>query len=302
MIAIAESGSTKCEWVILNNEGAIEKNFKTQGFNPDFHSTDFVSKSLNNFEELSSIKNNITQVFFYGASCSSNNLNAIISNGLQQVFKNASITVDHDLLAAAYSLYEGEPIISCILGTGSNSAYFDGEKIKESIPALGFILGDEGGGGYFGKKLFSDYFYNRLPQKMHDDFSQTYHLSWDIARKKVYGNIHANVYLASFMPFIAKYKKEDYVNDMIKEGMSRFIDIHVSCFSNYKNCKVGFVGTIAHVFKDIIKEELNKQGFELGQLIKSPILELVDYHKKYKLLSFENEITSHPFKSPPINH
>jgi N-acetylglucosamine kinase-like BadF-type ATPase len=279
MIAIAESGSTKCEWVILSNDGQKISSFKTQGFNPDFHNTSFVAKTLGECEEMNKVKANIEKLYFYGASCSSASLNKIIADGLAQVCTNAKIEVDHDLLAAAYSLYEGEPIITCILGTGSNSCYFDGKKVIEKVPALGFVIGDEAGGGYFGKRLLAEYFYNRLPQEIQDDFTKTYNLTWGEARKKIYGNIHANVYLASFMPFVAKHKDNPYINSIIREGIAKFIEVHVGCYSEMKKCKVGFVGSISHVLKDIILEELQKQGFELGKVVANPITQLVNYHR-----------------------
>lgn len=290
MIAIAESGSTKTEWVILNQNGEKVSQFKTQGFNPDFHSSDFIFTTLNQSYDLFSIKEKINQVYFYGASCSSESLNKIVTNGLQPVFPNARVEIDHDLKAAAYSLYDGEPLISCILGTGSNSAYFDGENIQEEVPALGFIIGDEAGGGYFGKRIIAEYFYNNLPKKIHDDFSKTFQLSWDDARKKIYGNIHANVYLASFMPFVAKHREDPFIEEIIREGIAKFIKVHVSCFKKYGKCKVGFVGSIASIFQNIIAEELFKQGFEYGKIIKSPIEELVEYHKKYKNLIPNNSL------------
>ena len=290
MKAIAESGSTKCEWVILNEEGLVESNFKTQGFNPDFHSTEFVASTLGQCVDLFASKDKITSVYFYGASCSSPKLNKRIIDGLQQIFRNAEIVVDHDLLAAAYSLYEGVPLISCIIGTGSNSCYFDGKNLSEEVPALGFIVGDEAGGGYFGKQLLADYFYKRLPENIQQDFKATYQLTWGEAREKIYGNIHANVYLASFMPFIAKHRQEKYIIDLMRQGFAKFIEVHVGCFSNKETKQVGFVGSIAFIFKDILIEELRKQGFEAGRIIKSPINELVNYHRNYmNILSEANK-------------
>ena len=256
MIAIAESGSTKCEWVILNEEKQVIQNFKTQGFNPDFHDSDFIFNSLSTSEDFLAIRNEINTIYFYGASCSSECLNKIVVEGLQRVFANAKILVDHDLLAAAYSLYEGEPLVCCILGTGSNSCFYDGAELKEMIPALGFIMGDEAGGAFFGKRLLSDFFYNKLPKQIHEDFERIYQLTWAEAREKIYGNIHANVYLASFMPFIGKYKEEAYVQEMIREGFAEFIKVHVSCFDQSSNGKIGFVGSIAFIFKNILMEEL----------------------------------------------
>ncbi len=296
MIAIAESGSTKCEWVILNDEGLVESNFKTQGFNPDFHSTEYVADTLSQCVDLFASKDKINNVYFYGASCSSPKLKQRIVNGLVQVFRNAEIVVDHDLLAAAYSLYENQPLISCIIGTGSNSCFFDGENLIEKIPALGFVMGDEAGGGYFGKQLLSDFFYKRLPTVIQEDFEATYQLTWGEAREKIYGNIHANVYLASFMPFIAKHKQEQYIMDMLRHGFAKYLEIHVGCFSEYKSKQVGFVGSLAFIFKDILIEELKKQGYKAGKIIKSPINELVNYHRNY--LNILSHATSKKSKSP----
>jgi glucosamine kinase len=282
MIAIAESGSTKCDWVILDQQGRIAQEFKTQGFNPYFHSSDFVRDTLMHCTDLAPMRENITHLYFYGAGCSSTDLNAIIHSGLSQVFSKALISVEHDLVASAYSLYQGEPIIACIIGTGSNSCFFDGQKVHEYVPALGFILGDEASGSYFGKRVLADFFYHRLPSEMHHDFKERFDLKWSETLGKVYSNVHANVYLASFMRFIADHRENAYVVEMVKEGMARFIDIHVTHYPDYHRHKVGFVGSIAHLFTDILHEELAKRDCKPGLIIKHPVQQLVDYHLNYK--------------------
>lgn len=281
MIAIAESGSTKCDWVILNSELEEVGRANTVGFNPYFHDETFVCETLSKNIELSHVSQSITQLFFYGAGCSNPNLNQIIHGALSRSFPNAHVTVDHDLVAAAYSLYEGEPVISCIIGTGSNSGFFDGQTVTEFVPALGFILGDEASGSYFGKRVLSDYFYNRLPSEMQRDFADQFNLKWSDTLNKVYNNPHANVYLASFMKFIASHRDNDYVIEMVRDGMARFIDIHVTGFSNFDQYKVGFVGTIAHVFSDVLNEELYKRDCQLGLILKSPVDRLVQYHVEH---------------------
>ncbi len=284
MIAIAESGSTKTEWIILDEKsGEIIKSIRTAGFNPDFHSSEHITTTLNQSADISKIKEEVKTVYFYGAGCSNVILNAIVSDALELVFTKASITVDHDLLAAACSVYDGNEIICGILGTGSNSCYYDGQKIFEELPSLGFIAGDEGSGGSIGKRFLADYFYKKLPKEINDDFKSTYKLTWAMARKEIYGSNHPNVYCASFMPFIAKYKETDYVKGIIRAEMKMFIDAHVKCFVNYSSNKVGFVGSIAYYFQDILKEELEKESFEFVHVIKNPAMNLVDYHRKYKI-------------------
>ena len=278
MIVIAESGSTKCDWEILDSKGTKLYSDKTVGFNPYFHSEEFIGSELNKSNDLKTHRESVSRVFFYGAGCSSDYLNQTVINALSSFFPNAEVSVDHDLLAAAYSLYQGKPVISCIIGTGSNSCFFDGKKIEESVPALGFILGDEGSGSYFGKRLLADFFYKRLPSEMQYDFQKEFNLEWSEAVKMVYQNIHANVYLASFMRFMAKHKDNAYVIEMVREGMARFIDVHVTSFSRYHEYEVSFVGTISHVYRDILEEELYKRDCKLGQIVKNPIDQLVDYH------------------------
>lgn len=283
MIAIAESGSTKCDWIILNDQREVTMTARTPGFNPYFHNRQFILKELSQCPELVVLKEDITSIFFYGAGCSSDELNEVVKSALQQFFTKANVAVDHDLVAAAYSLYSGEPIISCIIGTGSNSCFFDGIETKELVPALGFILGDEASGSYFGKKILADYFYQRLPHEMQRDFENRFPLKWTHAIEKVYQNPHANVYLASFMKFIADHKENPYITEMIREGMARFIDIHVTNFMEYHRYEVGFVGTVAYVFKEILIEELQKRDCKVGPIIKSPIDNLVRYHVEHKL-------------------
>ncbi len=279
MIAIAESGSTKCDWVFLNKEGAEQTRIKTIGFNPYFHSSAFVADSLSELDDFRGIANTVTHVFFYGAGCSTDALQAQIASGLEQVFTKAQISVDHDLVAAAYSLYDGEPLISCILGTGSNSCFYDGDKIHEALPALGFILGDEASGCHMGKQFITDYLYKRLPADIHEDFEGRYNLTWSDIRPEVYNSVHANVYLSAYMPFIYEWRDSDYVRQLVVKSIRSFISIHVASYPKYRDVPIGFVGSIAFLFQDIIKQELEKHGCRIGRIIRGPIESLVDYHK-----------------------
>jgi N-acetylglucosamine kinase-like BadF-type ATPase len=170
MILIADSGSTKSDWVLIS--GSEKKAFNTIGLNPFFHNEESVYEAIKSNDDLFLIRDEINLIYFYGAGYSSDKLNAIIERGLKRVFKNAEIHVDHDLNACAYATYDGEPSISCILGTGSNSCYYDGKNVIEVVPALGYILGDEGSGTYFGKQLLSNYLYKRLPENIYKSFKE----------------------------------------------------------------------------------------------------------------------------------
>lgn len=277
MIAIAESGSTKTAWFIVNENGITVNQFNTQGFNPDFHESIDISEALSKSQEIKEIGDEICKVYFYGASCSNKINNNKVKAGLMSVFPRSAIYVDHDLLACAYALTDGVDLITCILGTGSNSAYFDGEKLIEELPALGVFMGDEASGGYFGKQLIRDYFYKKLPVDMQEQLQKEYNLNWTEVRQIIYGSSKANVYLASFMPFIYHFHKHEYVKNMVREGIQSFIEVHIKCFQNYPSRKVGFVGTIAFLFQDIISQELRKHDFELIKVVKSPGKDLVKY-------------------------
>ena len=276
MILIVDSGSTKSDWVVVNG---LEKTYlSTMGLNPFFHSEEIVVAAVENNSELFAIRNEVSEVCFYGAGCSSDSLKAIIQRGLQRVFVAAKITVDHDLTACAYATYEGEPAISCIIGTGSNSCYFDGISVSEEVPALGYILGDEGSGSYFGKKLIASYLYNKLPEHIHTSFYTETKLTKDAIVRRVYMETDANVFLASMMKFIIKHNEDPFIKKMIFEGFKDFVEIHVLCYANYTEIKTHFVGSIAHLFKTELAEACAFHGVNLGKTIQKPIDGLLDYH------------------------
>lgn len=284
MKLVVESGSTKANWALVNDTGNITATFDTIGFNPFFHTADFIAKQIQNNGELAQTASIINEVFFYGAGCSSNHYKQIVAHGLMQVFNKASIHVDHDLVAAAYATYQGKPCISCIIGTGSNSCFFDGFTLYEEVPALAYILGDEGSGSYFGKKLVSDYLYKKLPQDIEADFEDMYLLSKAIIFENVYQKPHANVYLASFTPFVSKHKAHPYFAQMIYDGMKLFLQNHVCCYKNYKEVSAHFVGSVAYHFSEVLEQAAVELGVNMGSIIKQPIEHLVAYHVQYLFL------------------
>ena len=279
MILVVESGSTKSDWVLVEN-GIKIKRFKTMGFNPFFHNETIIYNAIKYNNDLCNISKNVKHVFFYGAGCSSEEMNNIIIKALSRVFINSKINVDHDLLACALATYENQPSISCILGTGSNSCFYDGNSISETVPALGYILGDEGSGSFYGKILLTDFLYNRLPDEINKGFIKKFNINKDIIFENIYMKPHANVYLASFMRFISDFKHTEYVDIMIKAGMIKFILNHVCCYKNHKEYKVHFIGSISFIFKEQLIFAANEIGINIGQIIKNPVDNLVDHHIK----------------------
>jgi N-acetylglucosamine kinase-like BadF-type ATPase len=280
MIFIVESGSTKSDWVLLNDKNN-QTFYSTMGFNPYFHSSEFIEAELRKNSDIIAVSSEITRIYFYGAGCSSADLNNVVLEGLKKIFPLAEILVDHDLLACAYATYSGNPAISCILGTGSNSCYFDGEQVSEVIPALGYILGDEGSGSYFGKKLLAAYLYHQLTPELSLDLEETYGVSKSNIISRVYQEPNANVYIASFMPFISKHAEHPIFQQMVEAGLKHFMEVHVCCYPNYKEVEVNFVGSIAGVFRAALQRAADSLSIRIGQVIKSPVNGLVTYHINY---------------------
>jgi N-acetylglucosamine kinase-like BadF-type ATPase len=275
MVIIIESGSTKADWLIIQGEKRYYHN--TIGFNPFFHSTEIVAETLKNDQTLQDVFDLEGEIHFYGAGCSSKELNQTIENGFKTVFKNATVSVDHDLLAAGLSLYRGKNVIACILGTGSNSLLFDGKNLHEEVPALGYILGDEGSGSFFGKQILSDFLYCRLPQQIESDLRQL-GLSKDEIFRKVYMEPNANVFLASISPILIQNKELEYCQNLIRKGFDLFLDRHVLCFKDCFTTEVSFVGSIAALLASELEAVCQEKGLTVGQIIRKPIDSLANYH------------------------
>lgn len=288
MILIAESGSTKSDWVLLDNKGREIDRWNTMGFNPYFHTADLVCEKLSSTDGLRVWAEKVEQTWFYGAGCSSDELKAIIREGLDRVFTNSVNHVGHDLEAAAFALYEGEPEIACILGTGSNSCYFDGCAVSEEVPSLAYILGDEGSASFIGKRIVADFLYKRLPEPLQSDFEKMYKLSKDDIIGSVYHKPFANVYLAGFGPFAGKHADHPYIKGLVKEGFTKFIEIHVMCFENAPHVPVSFVGSVAKVYEDILTECLDDFGLRKGKVLAKPVNHLIKYHINFiKILELQ---------------
>ena len=284
-ILIADSGSTKCDWLVITEHGQELGEFHTMGFNPYFHDADLVEREMNANSQAMEVADSVDRVYFYGAGSSSPELCEVIAEGLRRVFANAVVHVGHDLDGAAYSTYTGEPAVTCILGTGSNSCMFDGTTVTEEVPALAYILGDEGSGSWFGKRLLSSFLYHKLPAAINDDFVEQYGLDKLSITKRVYQEPNANVFLASFMTFLGRHKSDPFVQDWLDEGFKEFLDVHVACFEGASTMPIHFVGSVAYHFQDALKKACADRGYRVGNIIKKPIDGLAQYHVEFILKS-----------------
>ncbi len=284
MILVADSGSTKADWVIVESTGIGEK-VSTVGFNPYFHDESFIFNVLQKSKALSEIAENIEKIFFFGAGCSSNDRIQIVSKALGKFFIDAQIVVDHDVKAAVLATCGDEAGISCILGTGSNSCYFDGKNIHKNNYGLGFIMGDEGSGSYFGKKLIAHYLYNILPKNLKAKFEEESVMSKEIMIAHVYNNPNANVWLASFAKFFTENKNDPWIIQQVTKGIEEFFDLSVCGYDNFKKIKIHFVGSIAFYFQEIVRKVGNEKNAQVDKIIQHPIGNLAEYYwrKEYNI-------------------
>ena len=269
--------------MVIDEQGNALSEFHTMGFNPYFHNADLVESKMHESNEAMALAPDVSKVYFYGAGSSSEALCAIIREGLERVFTAADVHVGHDLDGAAYSTYAGDPAITCIIGTGSNSCYFDGKVTSEKVPALAYILGDEASGSWFGKRLLALHLYHKLDPTVDADFVSTFGFSKDDIVNRVYQEPNANVFLASFMTFIGRHQEVPQIISLLEEGFQAFIDVHVKCYLNYREVPVHFVGSVAYHFQHVLRHVCEREGIEVGHIIKRPIDGLADYHVKYIL-------------------
>lgn len=283
MIAIIDGGSTKCDWVILKNSGKPHLKTTTLGFNPNTITPDFIGKEIDRNQDLFFLKNHIEKIFFYGSGCGTAANVKKIEDEFLEIFPYAEVRIKEDLTAAAYAAYDGRPTMVCILGTGSNSCFFDGEKIRIDLPSLGFLIGDEGSGSALGKNLLRRYFMKKLPQDLELAFRNTYNLTIDEAIKNMYHNPRANAYLGSFNKFIADHKGHPYFQNMVFDEMKNFLDYQVLPYKEAGEVEINFIGYIAYIYEDILRAAAAELNLSVGRVVQKPIESLVDYHKKYIL-------------------
>lgn len=283
MIAIVDGGSTKCDWVILENSGKIHLKTTTLGFNPNIINPDFILQEIDKNPELFFLKNHIEQVFFYGSGCGTPDNALKVKNEFIQTFPHAAVSIKEDMTAAAYAAYNGKPAIVCILGTGSNSCFFDGDKIRIDLPSLGFLIGDEGSGSALGKHLLRRFFMKKLPQDLENDFRATYNLTIEEAIRRMYHNPRANAYLGEFNKFIAERKKHPYFQNMVFDELKNFLDYQVLPYPEAGDSEINFIGYIAFIYEDILRSAAAELNLKIGKVVQKPIESLVDYHKKYIL-------------------
>ena len=280
MILIADGGSTKADWIAINDEKNEEFRVRTLGLNPAIVPKEELRNRIVNMFQLINVKNDVNEIHFYGAGCGTPKPIEILKTILESIFVNATVFISEDMLAAVYAASGKKPAIVCILGTGSNSCYFDGENMKTLVPSLGYILMDEASGNYFGKRLLIDYYYNQMPLDIAQEFKKEFNLEVDTIKENLYRMPNPNMYLASFAKFMFDFKDNDYIKGIITHGFQEFFKYRILPFNKTAETPIYFIGSIAHYFRDILEEIATKNNLKVTDIIQRPIDNLLAYHKE----------------------
>lgn len=284
MILIVDGGSTKCDWISVDNKGQqLQEKIRTSGLNPEILKEKKLYKILKNNEALMNSQNDVSHVFFYGAGCGTEKPRLLLKRILQEFFTNAEVEVSEDTMAAVRATlnHDDEAAVVCILGTGSNCSYYDGERLHQRVTSLGYILMDDASGNYFGKQLIRDYYFNQMPEAIRVSFADTYNMDADFIKNNLYKESSPNAYLANFAEFLFLNKETVYIENMIKDGIRVFARNMIFQFrAEVEKVPVHFAGSIAYFSKDQIIEVGAEMGFKVGNFVRRPIEGLVAYHTK----------------------
>ena len=283
MKIIADAGSTKTDWRIIDDVGDVAYSIQTAGINASVSSDSEISHiiiEVGEYIKKNRLGNDNADIYYYGAGCNSDSTSLRILEAFRTTFPVTinSIKVGSDILGAAVALFGDEPGIACVLGTGSASAYFDGSRIIKSVPSLGYILGDEGSGAYLGRELLNRYFKGLLSAETTELLRQDYGLELAEVIGNVYRKTSPNAYLASFASFIINYREREDLKKLVYDGINEFFKRNINRYEEAYRTSLGFVGSLAYFFSDMLQERAKMDGFVISKIIRQPLEEIVKHH------------------------
>jgi N-acetylglucosamine kinase-like BadF-type ATPase len=278
MILIADSGSSKTDWRILEKDGTIGQ-ASGPGFNPYYQPADDLRTGIRE-SLIPKVTADISRIFFYGSGVSSEKNQVAVKSVLNEFFPKAKVEIGWDLLAAARALCGQEQGIACILGTGSNSCYYDGNGITANVANLGWILADEGSGAYLGKKLIVDYLRKKMPEPIAVHFHSRFPWTREEILERIYQQEKPSTFLASFTKFIFQHLKDPYCYQLVYDGFEKFYKNNVMRYDNYQLVKIHFTGSVAFYFSNILRQVGNDKGVSVKNILEGPISGLALYHQK----------------------
>ena len=281
MKLLVDSGATKADWIALDENG--ERLFTTQtlGLSPEVIGKEEALERLKARFDIYNNRNEVSSLYFYGAGCGTDRMKNFMKNEVfQEFFPNAEITVKEDTYAAAYATNPtNEKSIVCILGTGSNCSYFDGEELHQKVQSLGYIAIDDCSGNRFGRDLIRGYYFNKMPKELAEKFEKEYDLDPDVIKHNLYKEPNPNAYLATFAKFLIQNKDNSFIKEIITNAMQVFVDNYILQYEDANDVPVHFVGSIAFYLKAELKEVLAKNNLKIGNVLRRPIDGLIEYHK-----------------------
>ncbi len=278
MIVIADSGSSKTDWMFIKDTGSF--GIQSPGINPFYQDATEILNAQKVYFKREENKA-VSLVYFYGAGCIKDKSDKPVIDALTVLFPSAEVLVEDDMLGAARAVLGNNEGIACILGTGANSCYYNGQKISDKIPPLGFILGDEGSGAHIGKLFMNDYFKRALPKDFKEKAEKELALDLPDVLTAVYRKEYPSRYLAAFSRFLAENKTHVYTYSLVKKSFGEFFFRNIERYAHYQDLAVSFVGAIAFNYSEILKEVAFERGITIGKIISKPIDGLKCYHTDF---------------------
>ena len=279
MKLLVDSGSTKADWIAIDDNGKVLFTTQTLGLNPEVLDKEEIIARLDDKFDIEHNKDKATKLFFYGAGCGTDRMKDFLTTVFQEYFSNAIVSVNEDTYAAVYATTpKEEKAIVCILGTGSNCSYFDGTVLHQKVQSLGYIVMDDGSGNRFGRHLLRGYYFNTMPAELAKEFEEEYNIDADYIKANLYKESNPNAYLATFAKFIIKHKDNDFCKKIIRKELKDFTKNYIMQYENYHDVPVHFVGSIAFYLKDELEQILNKYDIKMVNVLRRPIDGLIAYH------------------------
>lgn len=281
MKLIVDSGSTKADWIAVDENGKIMFTTQTLGLNPEVLEKSEIISRMNDKFDLEHNRKHAKSLHFYGAGCGTDRMIDFLTEVFKEYFPNATIDVREDTYAAVFATTpKNEKAIVCILGTGSNCSFFDGQILHQKVQSLGYICMDDCSGNRLGRDLLRGYFFNKMPQALRQELEADFDLNVDVVKHHLYKEPNPNAYMAKFAKFVIKNKDDKFFKKIIKSEMKDFIENYIKQYDNYREVPVHFVGSIAFYLKDDLIKMLNKEGITSGNILRRPIDGLIAYHAK----------------------
>ncbi len=279
MKLLVDSGSTKADWISIDDNGKVLFTTQSLGLNPEVLNKEEIISRLDDKFDISHNKNNVTHLYFYGAGCGTDRMKEFLAEVFRNYFTKANVSVQEDTYAAVYATTpKNEKAIVCILGTGSNCSYFDGVVLHQKVQSLGYIAMDDCSGNRFGRHLLRGYYFNKMPKELAKEFEEEYNVDPDYIKHNLYKEPNPNAYLATFAKFLIKHKTSEFCKKYINEELDDFIDNYIKQYDNHKDVPVHFIGSIAFYLKEELEEKLKKHDIKIGNVLRRPIDGLIQYH------------------------